>query len=93
MKIFKYTAFISLLAILLISPVLAQAQKSAGRIVSLSGIVNIQRGQQTLKGRPFLPLNSGDVVQTGTNSRAAIILSDETLIKLNADSKVTITFI
>jgi len=71
-------------------PVFSVDEKAAGRIVSLSGAVTIQKGSQTVSGRPFLNLDPGDIVITGPNARAAILLRDETLIKLNANSKVTI---
>ncbi len=63
---------------------------SAGRIVSLSGNVTVQRGSSTITAKPFLNLEEGDLVITGAGARAAILLKDESLIKLNANSRVTV---
>ncbi len=68
----------------------ASPEKPAGRIVSMSGNVSIVKGGASTSAKPFHSLEAGDVVVTGPNSRAAIILRDETLIKLNANSKITI---
>ncbi|KAF0239842.1 MAG: TonB-dependent receptor, partial [bacterium] len=62
----------------------------AGRIVSLSGSVNVKRGPNSISAKPFQNLEAGDVVTTGASSRAAIVLRDESLIKLNANSQITI---
>lgn len=70
---------------------MARAQEStAGRIVSLAGEVNVISDGVIATARPFQDLKIGDVVMTGKNSRAAIILKDESLVKLGSDSKVTI---
>lgn len=68
----------------------AGVEKPAGRIVSMSGTVSILKEGKSTNAKPFHSLEAGDVVTTGPNSRAAIILRDETLIKLNANSKITI---
>lgn len=62
----------------------------AGRIVSLSGSVTVKRGTSSTSAKPFQNLEAGDVVATGANSRAAIVLRDESLIKLNSNSQITI---
>ncbi len=71
-------------------PLYAAADKSAGRIVSLSGTVSIVKGGTKTQARPFQTLDAGDVISTGANSRVAILLRDESLVKLNANSQVTI---
>lgn len=68
----------------------AQIEKAAGRIVSLMGSVSIVQGGATVSAKPFQNLNPGDVVITGANSRVAILLRDESLIKLNSNSQITI---
>ncbi|HEY3128310.1 MAG TPA: TonB-dependent receptor [Acidobacteriota bacterium] len=61
----------------------------AGKMLSALGRVDIQRGSQ-----PFTPaangqvLNAGDVVRTGPQSRAVILLADETQLKLNANTQL-----
>ncbi len=67
-----------------------QPDKPAGRIVSLSGTVTIKKGGVSSAAKPFETLDSGDVVATGVSSRAAILLRDESLVKLNSNSQITI---
>ena len=67
-----------------------QLDKPAGRIVSLSGAVTIKKGGTSSTAKPFQSLDVGDVVITGGSSRVAILLRDESLLKLNANSQVTI---
>ena len=68
----------------------AQLGKPAGRIVSFSGTVNITKSGTTTTAKPFQELDAGDLIITGPNSRAAIILRDESLIKLNSNSQIMI---
>ncbi|MBI2995852.1 MAG: tetratricopeptide repeat protein [Candidatus Melainabacteria bacterium] len=68
----------------------AEIEKAAGRIVSLSGNVTVAQRGSTSPAKPFQNLSVGDVVSTGPNSRVAILLRDESLIKLNSNSKITI---
>ncbi|MBI3591714.1 MAG: tetratricopeptide repeat protein [Candidatus Melainabacteria bacterium] len=93
MKITKYL-FIFLTAVFFInyaSPLQAASiEKPAGRIVSLSGSVTVKKGTTASSARPFQNLDAGDVVITGPNSRVAILLRDESLIKLNSNSQITI---
>ncbi|MCZ7627227.1 MAG: FecR family protein [Candidatus Methylomirabilis sp.] len=65
--------------------------EEAGRIVSVGGSVEVFRAQhwQPIGLRHILV--PGDVVRTGPKSRAAILLSDESLIKVNANSTLEIT--
>ena len=74
------------------SILVAQAieEKAAGRIISLSGSVTVTSGTASSSAKPFQNLNAGDIVSTGPNSRAAILLRDESLVKLNANSRITI---
>ncbi len=61
----------------------------AGKMLSALGRVDVQRGSQ-----PFAPaangqtLNAGDIVRTGPQSRAVILLADETQLKLNANTQL-----
>ena len=83
---------LQLLLCLVYFPVLAASkeEKPAGRIISLSGDVTVQKNGVSAAAKPFQSLEAGDIVTTGASSRAAIILRDESLIKLNANSKITI---
>lgn len=70
--------------------VFAQLDDPAARIVSIAGTVNVISSGISRDARPFENLDIGDVVKTGEDSRAAIILRDESLIKLSENSRVTI---
>ncbi len=62
----------------------------AGRIISLQGRVEVER---VGSARPALVTESlyvGDRVKTGPDSRATILLTDETQVKLNAGSTLLI---
>jgi tetratricopeptide (TPR) repeat protein len=65
-------------------------EKAAGRIISMSGAVTVRSGNDSFSAKPFQELKEGDVVTTGANSRAAILLRDESLLKLNSNSEITI---
>lgn len=71
------------LLLLSIRPVMAQ---EAGMIVSVVGRVEVFRVQQWQTVGLRHILIPGDVVRTGPGSRAAILLSDESQIKVNANS-------
>ncbi|MBI1858438.1 MAG: tetratricopeptide repeat protein [Candidatus Melainabacteria bacterium] len=71
-------------------PAYSQLGKPAGRIVSLSGKVIVQSNGAENIAKPFQNLDEGDVIETGVNSRAAIVLRDESLVKLSSNSRVTI---
>lgn len=74
---------------LLLSVSVAMAQE-AGRVVSAVGRVEIFRVQQWQPVGLQHVLMPGDVVRTGPGSRAAILLSDEVQIKVNANSTLEI---
>ncbi|MBI3939851.1 MAG: FecR domain-containing protein [Acidobacteria bacterium] len=65
----------------------------AGKLVSAIGRVEVQAGGQG----GFTPaannqtLNTGDAIRTGSQSRAAILLADETQLKLNANTQLQLT--
>lgn len=66
-----------------------QAQ-TAGKLVSATGKVEVQASgqaqwQAAANGQT---LNGGDTVRTGAQSRAAILLADETQLKLNSNSQL-----
>ena len=90
--LFTTIFILQLLTFLFCSPIFAASkeEKPAGRIISLSGNVTVQKNGASAVAKPFQSLDAGDTVVTGASSRAAIILRDESLIKLNANSKITI---
>lgn len=65
-------------------------EKAAGRIVSLSGTVTVQKSGASESAKPFQMLDVNDVITTGANSRVAILLRDESLLKLNSNSQTVI---
>ncbi|PWB48987.1 MAG: hypothetical protein C3F12_00365 [Candidatus Methylomirabilota bacterium] len=77
--------------VLLLLSICSAMAEEAGRIVSVGGSVEVFRAQhwQPIGLRHILV--PGDVVRTGPKSRAAILLSDESLIKVNANSTLEIT--
>lgn len=76
---------------LLLSGIRAAMAEEAGRIVSVVGSVEVFRAQQWQPVGLRHILIPGDVVRTGPRSRAAVLLSDESQIKVNANSTLEIT--
>jgi len=62
----------------------------AGIVKSLEGEVAIARNDQIIKAEPNLRLLEGDVVQTGPNGKAGLILEDDTVISMGFNSKIAI---
>ncbi len=62
--------------------------QTAGKIISVQGRAEVQKGSAA----PWLPaanlqlLNDGDIIRTLAQSRAVVLLSDETQMKLNANT-------
>ena len=88
--VFIFVFLFSLSYILSLSAYSIIIDKSAGRIISLSGSVNIKKGNTIVPAKPFQSLDPGDIVVTGASSRVAILLRDESLVKLNSNSQITI---
>ena len=61
-----------------------------GIVKSLDGEVVIARSDQTIKAEPNFRLLEGDVVQTGPNGKAGLILEDDTVISMGFNSKIAI---
>ncbi len=62
----------------------------AGIVKSLDGEVLIFRNDQILKAEQNLRLLEGDVIQTGPNGKAGLILEDDTVISMGFNSKIAI---
>ncbi len=67
-----------------------QVRKPEGRLVSVEGQVELLRGSQSFPATNRISVETGDVIWSGTDGRAAIILSDGTQLKLTANSTVQI---
>ena len=52
------------------------------------GEVVVARGDRSIKAEPNLKLFEGDVVRTGPNGKAGLILEDDTVISLGLNSKL-----
>ncbi|MDE2179680.1 MAG: tetratricopeptide repeat protein, partial [candidate division NC10 bacterium] len=82
--------FFCSIVLLLLGIRVAMAQE-AGTIVSVVGRVEVFRARQWQPVGLRYALAPGDVVRTGPGSRAAILLSDDSQIKVNANSALEIT--
>ena len=61
-----------------------------GIVKSLAGEVVIIRGERILRAEPNFRLMEGDLVETGPNGKAGLILEDDTVISLGFNSSVAI---
>jgi len=61
-----------------------------GVVKTVSGEVVVSRNGHAIKAEPNLKLQEGDVVQTGPNGKAGLILADDTVISLGMDSRVVL---
>ncbi len=62
----------------------------AGIVKSLDGEVIIARSDQMIKAEPNFKLLEGDIVQTGPDGKAGLILEDDTVISMGFNSKIAI---
>jgi len=62
----------------------------AGIVKSLDGEVLIVRNDQILKAEQNLRLLEGDIIRTGSNGKAGLILEDDTVISMGFDSKIAL---
>jgi len=70
-----------------------RAQETAmGEVASLLGTVEIRRVKQTtwLKAAKHTQIYFGDTIQTGDDSEAVISLSDDSIMRIRANSKVVL---
>jgi len=66
------------------------ATEHVGIVKSLSGDVTVAREGSVMKAGPNLKLFQGDLVQTGPNGKAGLILEDDTVISLGSNSRLAI---
>lgn len=79
-----------LVVVLSLTPTFARAlpPDPAGVVKNTAGKVVIVRNGQTIKATPSTLLFEGDVVQTGFNGRAGLILGDDTVISMGRRSRL-----
>lgn len=61
-----------------------------GIVKAFAGEVDISRGGRTIRAEPNMKLLEGDVVQTGPNGKAGLILEDDTVISMGRNSRIAI---
>ena len=66
------------------------ATDHVGIVKSITGEVEITRNDRIIKAEPNLKLLEGDVIQTGPNGKAGLILEDDTVISMGFNSKIAI---
>ena len=71
----------------------APCEKSAGRLVSLQGVVEARRPDQTAWQAAKLndQFCAGDAIRTGARSRAAMVLTNETIVRLDQFTTLTLS--
>lgn len=79
-----------LILLSLAAPARAQAPARAGRVISVQGRVEVERAGAVRPVAVKQDLYPGDLVRTGADSRAAVLLADESQVKLNANSTLRI---
>src|SRR5207302_422276 len=77
-------------ALLALLPAAAGAQ-AIGRITSARGTVSIDRNGADVPFQADLEVQMGDVVKTGSLSRARITFADGTVLNLGDDTRVRLT--
>lgn len=84
--------FMVLVAALMLTSILSYGGTAdrAGIVKSMDGEVVIARGGRTIVAEPNLNLYEDDVVQTGPNGKAGLILEDDTVISMGLNSRLAI---
>jgi hypothetical protein len=62
----------------------------AGIVKSMAGDVVVERGNQIIKAETNMLLMEGDIVQTGSNGKAGLILDDDTVISMGFNSRIAL---
>ncbi len=81
----KMLLFLSLM-VLVLSATGAMAEDVIGRIQTLKGQAEIERGTERIAASIGLPLNQGDVVRTGKDGGLGLVLWDDTSLALGSNS-------
>ena len=61
-----------------------------GIVKSMAGEVVVDRGGRTIKAEPNLKLYVADVIHTGSNGKAGLILEDDTIISMGFNSSLAL---
>ncbi|NVN89663.1 MAG: FecR domain-containing protein [Desulfuromonadales bacterium] len=61
-----------------------------GIVKAMAGEVVITRNDHTMKAAPNMKLREGDIVQTGPDGKAGLILEDDTVISMGFNTRIAI---
>ena len=88
----KPTITVIPVAVLLMAVSLAHgaATNQIGIVKTMVGEVVIARSGGTIRAAPNLKLYEGDIVRTGANGKAGLILEDDTVISLGTNARFAI---
>jgi outer membrane protein OmpA-like peptidoglycan-associated protein len=78
------------LAVLSVTPLLADQAETVGQFRTLAGTVSIQRGAAVLPASVGATVRRGDVVRTGKPGAVGIVLLDDTTVSLGSGSEFVI---
>jgi len=79
-----------ILALMLLAPLTASAADKAGEVVHLKGTAVIERGEAKIPAALKAPLFKGDALATAGRSAAKVLFSDDTILTLMANSRLTV---
>jgi len=79
------------LSALLLAGNSVSAADHAGIVKTMAGEVSITRGTAVVAAQPNTRLYEGDLIQTGSDGKAGLILDDDTVISLGSSSRLAIT--
>ena len=68
----------------------AGAEEAAGKITRVQGKVNVSRGGQPRQAVVGMRVNPGDMIQTESDGRVKILMSDNTILSLGSKSQFRI---
>lgn len=73
-----------------VSPCLGADSDHIGIVRSMAGQVVVDRGGRAVDAQPNLRLYQGDVIRTGSNGKAGLILEDDTVISMGNSSTLAL---
>lgn len=85
-----FTEILTVLLLIVTTSVYGASKDHAGIVKSLSGDVSVLREGHTIKATPNYKLQVGDVIQTGSDGKAGLILEDDTVISMGFNSRIAI---
>lgn len=84
----KYSVVILFMSLIMSS---AFGAALSGTIMVSKGIVKVKSGASTIDAKIGAKVQEGDLISTGADSRAKIVMSDRNVINLNPDTELKIT--